>query len=317
MVIIVKTRVELWKQIWSWPVVGGILFLLLSSGVTFSTIDHSLLADLFYSASAVLFIMKFLTWEDARPLDKPKRNKSYGLAIGITLIVLCTIILGNHKLNASHQVAPGVIQSPSVKYSPETIIPNAGATAKDENQQKHPAQGPKPSIPSSKSNQQSKGQAKRPTETATGPIEIRQESSGPNSPNIAQIGNNNQATINPQPPEKNWAITEDICRKLLTPIRSTGSIKVSVGAFISDPDGANVVNQLARCLPSVPGWTVTMAVLPPVPEAVTVVTSAENESIARTLQDGLQSIGFNTNLRIIPNASDVEVWIGKHAFKQL
>jgi hypothetical protein len=165
-------------------------------------------------------------------------------------------------------------------------------TVKDERQQKQPAQGAEIPIQSSKSNAEPKGQAKRHTEAVTGPIDIRQQSSGPNSPNIAQVGNNNQATINPQPPERNWVITEDICKKLLRPIRSTGSIQVSIGAFVSDPDGANVVNQLARCLPSVPGWSVTMAVLPPVPEAVTVVTSAENESIARTLQDGLQSIGF-------------------------
>ncbi len=89
---------------------GGILFLLLSSGVTFSTTDHPLLADLFYSASAVLFMAKFVTWEDAGQLDKPKRNKSYALAIGLALIVLCAMILGNHRLNASH-VAPGVIES--------------------------------------------------------------------------------------------------------------------------------------------------------------------------------------------------------------
>lgn len=134
--------------------------------------------------------------------------------------------------------------------------------------------------------------------------------------NIAQVGDNNQATINPQPPEKNWVITEDICRKLLGAIRSTGSIQVSIGAFISDPDGANVVNQLARCLPSVQGWTVGRAVLPPVPDAVTVTTSAENEPIAMSLRDGLRTIGFDANLRIIPNAIDMEIVIGKHALKQ-
>jgi len=108
--------------------VGGILFLLLSSGVTFSTTDHPLLADLFYSASAVLFIGRFLTWEDARQLDKPRRNKSYALAIGSASVVLCGMILGNHKLGASRQAAPGVIQSPSVKRLPETTVENAPKT---------------------------------------------------------------------------------------------------------------------------------------------------------------------------------------------
>jgi hypothetical protein len=133
--------------------------------------------------------------------------------------------------------------------------------------------------------------------------------------NIAQLGNNDQAIINPESPEKSWVITDDICRKLLGGIGSGGSIEVSIGAFISDPDGANVVNQLARCLPLVQGWTVGRAVLPSVPEAVTVAASSENESIAVTLQDALRSIGFDANLRLIPNSPDIEVWIGKHAFK--
>src|SRR5580704_14318204 len=316
MVIIVKTRVDLWKQIWSWPVVGVVVPLVLGGGIAFTTSSHPWLADVFYLAGGILFIVKFLTWEDARQLDAVKRRNSYGLAIGLTLIVLCVAIWGNHRLNVSGQDASRVVQSPSVGHSPETTdknTPKVGAEVKSEiaKDEKQPAQGTKASIPPSKS----KGQTKQPKETVSSPIDIRQQSSGPNSPNIAQVGNNNQAIINPEPPEKNWVITEDICKKLLAPIRSTGSIKVSVGAFISDPDGANVVSQLNRCLPLGPGWSVTGAVLPPVPEAVTVVSSAENESIARTLQDGLKSVGFDANLRTIPNSPDIEIWIGKRALK--
>jgi len=254
----VNQRVELWKQIWSWPVVGLVVSLLVGGGFAFMTSNHSALADFFFSASAILFVPKFLTWEDARQLDGLKRRNSYALAIGLTLIVLCVAIWGNHKLNSSRQDVPRVVQSPPIERplekKPEDTL-KAGAQQK---------QGAEPSIPSSKSNPKSKGQTKQSTETVTGPIDIRQQSSGANSPNVAQVGNNNQTIINPEPPEKNWVITEDICRKLLTPIRSTGSIQVSVGAFISDPDGANVVSQLRRCLPSVPGWTVTGAFLPPV-----------------------------------------------------
>src|SRR6266436_5587600 len=112
MVIIVQQRVELWKQIWSWTVVGIVLGIFLTSGVAFSTTERPFIADFFYLASAVLFIVKFLTWEDARQLDKPKRNKSYALAIGSALIVLCGMILGNHKLSASRQAAVGVVSSP-------------------------------------------------------------------------------------------------------------------------------------------------------------------------------------------------------------
>ncbi|HVS90004.1 MAG TPA: hypothetical protein VHF01_17515 [Candidatus Acidoferrum sp.] len=176
---------------------------------------------------------------------------------------------------------------------------------------KTPKRLPKPLAPSNtvKGNQNVTGN------TVTGNSNVL---GGQVCPNGICIGgdNNGTAIVNPQPPERNWVITEGICTKLLAPIRSTGSIKVSVGAFISDPDGANVVSQLNRCLPLVPGWSVTGAVLPPVPEAVTVVTSAENEPVARTLRDGLQSIGFDANLRLILDTPDIEVWIGKHAFKQ-
>jgi hypothetical protein len=134
--------------------------------------------------------------------------------------------------------------------------------------------------------------------------------------NIAQIGNNNQATINPEPPERNWNITHEDCNKLLAPIRTAGKLDVALAHFISDADGANVVGQLSRCLPNVRDWKISTAVVPPVPEGVTVVTSQENREVAETLEQGLSSIGFNTTIKIIPNAPDVEVWIGKHAFKQ-
>lgn len=134
--------------------------------------------------------------------------------------------------------------------------------------------------------------------------------------NIAQVGNNNQATINPEPPERGWVITNEICARLLNPVRTSGNpIDVSIGAFISDPDGANVVSQLMRCIPNVPGWRVTAAVLPPVPEGVTVTTSAETEPIAASLRNGLQAVGFNAEVRIIPNATDIEVWIGRNALR--
>ncbi len=94
MVIIVKARVYLWKQIWSWPVVGVVVPLALAGGIAFMTSSHAWLADVFYLAGGILFIVKFLTWEDARQLDSLKRRNSYGLAIGLTLIVLCAAIWG-------------------------------------------------------------------------------------------------------------------------------------------------------------------------------------------------------------------------------
>ena|SRR3981189_2764655 len=88
MVIIVKTRVELWKQIWSWPVVGVVVPLVLGGGIAFMTSSHPWLGDVFYLAGGILFIVKFLTWEDARQLDTVKRRNSYGLAyLGGKLLV--------------------------------------------------------------------------------------------------------------------------------------------------------------------------------------------------------------------------------------
>jgi len=137
--------------------------------------------------------------------------------------------------------------------------------------------------------------------------------------NIAQVGNYNTATINPEAPEKNWAITNELCGRLLAPIAKivTGQpLDISIGAFISDPDGAHVVDELSRCLPNVSGWKVSRAVLPSAPPGVTVATSEENEPVAIGLRDGLRAIGFNAELKIIPKCPDVEVWIGRGALKR-
>ena len=113
------------------------------------------------------------------------------------------------------------------------------------------------------------------------------------------------------------SLTNEICRKLLTPIKTTGNpIEISIGAFISDSDGANLVSQLMRCLPNESGWKITGAVLPSLPPGVTVTTSAETESIAKTFRDGLQAIGFNAEVKLIPNSTDIEVWISKNALKR-
>jgi len=52
------------------------------------------------------------------------------------------------------------------------------------------------------------------------------------------------------------------------------------------------------------------------PEGVTVTTSAETEPIAESLNNGLQAIGFSVEVKVIPNSTDIEVWIGKNAFKR-
>src|SRR2546426_9452514 len=101
MVIIVRQLPNLWKQIWSWPVVGVVFSLLVGGGLAFMTSNHPWLADVFYLSGVILATSKFLTWEVAKELDRPKRYKSYGLAVGLALVLLCALIWGDHRLSAS------------------------------------------------------------------------------------------------------------------------------------------------------------------------------------------------------------------------
>ena len=87
----------------------------------------------------------------------------------------------------------------------------------------------------------------------SGGINVQQATTGDNSPIV-----DSPVTINPEPPERHWEITQDICAKILGSVKYTGKpLDVPLGWFISDSDGANIANQLTRCLPNVPGWHVT------------------------------------------------------------
>jgi hypothetical protein len=122
--------------------------------------------------------------------------------------------------------------------------------------------------------------------------------------------------VNPEPKERTWTITNEICKTILTPIKTTGSeIQISVGAFISDPDGASIASQLTRCLPNMPGWKVSQALLPTVPNGVTVTASDQNQTIAATLRDGLSAAGFDAHVESNPQDPGIEITIGKNAFK--
>jgi hypothetical protein len=146
----------------------------------------------------------------------------------------------------------------------------------------------------------------------SGGINVQQATTGNNSPIV-----NSPITVNPRSPEANWVITNDICAKILAPISKAPQIHVavSIGAFISDPDGTNVVDQLRRCLPNVPWWNVSGAVLPTVPEGVYINTSETDAPNARSLGAGLQSAGFSIpTIDVSPTRKmGIDVSIGKHA----
>jgi hypothetical protein len=171
MVIIVKERVELWKQIWSWPVVSVVVPLVLGGGIAFMTSNHPWLADVFYLTGGILFIVKFSVWEVARGLDTAKRRNPFGLAIGLTLAVLCGAIWGNHRLNAP-QDAPRVVQSPSTEQPPEKkpeATPNAGTNGA--------TQSPEKQTP-----------AKRPNTKQERNTSVKRQANSPGAPNI-QVNN--------------------------------------------------------------------------------------------------------------------------------
>lgn len=106
------------RFLWNWGVVGALLLFLLGCGVSFMTSGHAFVADGFYIASAVLFIFKFLTWEEAK--SAPNKVIAYGLLI--TLLVLVVAIGGNHLMNASTD-KPAARNSPPKEQAVEIRHP--------------------------------------------------------------------------------------------------------------------------------------------------------------------------------------------------
>ena len=94
---------DIWNKVWSWAVVGSVLALLLGLWVSFMTSAHPWLGDVFLVTSAVLFLAKFLTWEEARQQTPSLRHRISLLAILITAMVSIASILGSHYLNRSKE----------------------------------------------------------------------------------------------------------------------------------------------------------------------------------------------------------------------
>ena len=70
------------------------------------TSGHPLIPDSFYLLAGLLFLAKFLTWEEARQQDPKKRTIIIIVGTLITLIIVGGAIFGNHKLNA--QLSPAL-----------------------------------------------------------------------------------------------------------------------------------------------------------------------------------------------------------------
>jgi hypothetical protein len=82
----------LWAAVWSWPVVGGIVILLLGGGVSAMTSTHPWIADGFFVVAFPLLISKLL--------QKEIRQTRVGKLImsGLSVIVVI-LVWGNHYIN--------------------------------------------------------------------------------------------------------------------------------------------------------------------------------------------------------------------------
>lgn len=60
---------------------------------------HVLIADCLYFAAAVLFLVKFVTWEEAKHQSKQKRILVSVSTTLCTLLVTGLLIFSNHRLN--------------------------------------------------------------------------------------------------------------------------------------------------------------------------------------------------------------------------
>lgn len=96
-------RTKMGRKIWSWPVIGAVVLLLLGTGVSFMTSTglqpHVLIADCLYIAAAVLFAVKFVTWEEAKHQTKQKRFIVSAASVFGTIIITGFLIGSNHYLN--------------------------------------------------------------------------------------------------------------------------------------------------------------------------------------------------------------------------
>jgi hypothetical protein len=90
---------SLWRLAWSWPVVGAVLLFVWGGSIAFMTSSHAIIGDIFFIAGSALFIVKFLSWEDARKHDR--RVTITTLTVSAVVFLTLGSIWGNHRMNAA------------------------------------------------------------------------------------------------------------------------------------------------------------------------------------------------------------------------
>jgi hypothetical protein len=87
------------KQVWSWVVVGAIDLFILAGGIAFMTSGHPIAADVFFVAGAVLFLLRFWTWEDAQKQPRRKKRALFVAITALSIGLLACAVWWNHKIN--------------------------------------------------------------------------------------------------------------------------------------------------------------------------------------------------------------------------
>jgi len=91
------------QKLWSWTVVGAVVLCFVGGGISFTTSGYPWVADGFYLVAGLLFLVKFLTWEEGRQQDLKRRLM---MDLGTSVLAVCMVGLacwGNHKLNSRPQ----------------------------------------------------------------------------------------------------------------------------------------------------------------------------------------------------------------------
>ena len=96
------------------------------------TSSHPWVADGFYLAAGLLFLGKFLTWEEASQTDPRKRLRLVAIGVTCTVVALTLAIFGNHKLSSQSPPSPNKedIASEVWKRAPSTapLLPHGEIT---------------------------------------------------------------------------------------------------------------------------------------------------------------------------------------------
>ena len=102
---------------------GAVVLLLAGGGISFMTSPYPLVAGGFFSVAAVLFLAKFVTWEEARA-QTSSRGKVIVIGTVITAFILILAIGGNHLLHRPvvTSIKPALAATPS-SASPPTSKP--------------------------------------------------------------------------------------------------------------------------------------------------------------------------------------------------